>query len=245
MNKKTPSSKVSLWRLLGRAIPLWVGVIFLLVGLVATVGGIQTASTEQTYLSSGLTVDAKVLDKGIERAKRGEHSRTRYLVRYVFQSEQGQQVRSEAEVSVDEWESLEPGSDFRVLYLPDAPENNRAESDTEWIAALVFIVMGCIFTLIGGGLTYTELRSILQAVQLSKNGILTQATVLRAEPTNTMINRVPQWCVTYCYRDSLSQEHEGVSHLMSPEEGSSWQKGDIGAVRYDEHTPSTSVWMGK
>lgn len=142
-------------------------------------------------------------------------------------------------------ESLDPGNILRVLYLPEAPEMNRAKSDTEWIAALVFIGIGSIFTLIGGGLAYTDLGSILQALWLSKNGLLTQATVLRAEPTNTTINRVPQWCVTYCYRDGLNREHDGVSHLMSPEEGSSWQKGDTGAVRYDEHTPLISVWLGK
>lgn len=103
MKKKIPSSKISLWRLLGRAISLGVGVIFCIVGMVSTVIGIQTASTEQTYRSSGLTIDSRVLYKTIERAKRGKHSRTRYLVRYEFQWEQGQQIKSETDVSVEEW----------------------------------------------------------------------------------------------------------------------------------------------
>jgi hypothetical protein len=132
-----------------------------------------------------------------------------------------------------------------VTYLPDAPETNRVDGDNEWIATLVFMGIGGIFTLIGGGLAFTDLRWIIRAIRVSRQGLIAQGTVVRAEPTSLTINRIPQWSVSYRYRDNLGSEQKGTSHLISPEEGRLWKEGDIGTVRYDEKCPSISVWMGK
>lgn len=239
------SSGFPLWRLLSRSVQLWVGVIFFIVGIVFTVIGIQTASTEQDYQTTGLTVDATVLGKSIERAKRGENSQTRYVVTYRFLSEQGKKIESVTEVPVEEWEGLEAGNRLKVTYLPDAPETNRVDGDNEWIAALVFMGIGGIFTLIGGGLAFTDLRWILRAIRVSRYGLITQGTVVRAEPTSLTINRIPQWSVSYRYRGNLGHEHEGTSHLISPEEGRLWKKGASGTVRFDDKRPSINVWIGR
>jgi len=245
MSMGIQSSGVPLWRIVGTAVQLWVGVIFFILGMFLTAVGIQTAGTEQDYRTAGLTVDATVLDKSIERAKRGENSRTRYVVNYRFLSDQDQEVESVTEVPVEEWEGLEVGSKLQVSYLPDTPGTNRVDGDTEWIAALMFMGIGGIFALIGGGLAFADLRWIIRAIGVSRHGLITQGTVLRAEPSRTTINRVPQWCVYYRYRDNLGSEQEGTSHLMPPEEGSLWKEGDTGTVRYDEKSPSISVWMGQ
>ena len=239
------SSAFPLWRLLSRSVQLWVGVIFFTVGIVFTVIGIQTACMERDYQTTGLTVDAMVLGKSIERAKRGENSRTRYVVSYRFLSEQGKKIESVTEVPVDEWEGLEAGNRLQVTYLPDAPETNRVDGDNEWIAALVFMGIGGIFTLLGGSLAFPDLRWIIRAIHVLRHGLITQGTVVRAEPTSVTINRIPQWSVSYRYRDNLGSEQEGASHLISPEEGRLWKEGDTGTVRYDEKRPSISVWMGK
>ena len=235
----------SVWKLLSRSVLLWVSLIFFILGIVLTGVGIQTASTEQAYRNQGVMVDATVLDKSIERAKRGEHSRTRYLVNYRFLSEQGQNIESVTEVSVETWEGLEPDRTFPTTYLPDAPDTNRVEGENEWIAALVFMGVGGIFAFIGGGLAFTEIRSMFRIIRVSRHGVLTKGTVVRAEPTNTTINRVPQWCVSYRFCDNLGRELNGVSHFMSPEEGQLWKEGDTGTVRFDEQRPTISVWMGR
>jgi hypothetical protein len=134
---------------------------------------------------------------------------------------------------------------LQVTYLPDAPEMNRLEGATEWIAALVFMSIGGIFTLLGGGLAFPDLRWIIRAIRVLRHGLSTQGTVVRAEPTSLRINRIPQWSVSYRYRDNLGREQEGASHLISPEEGRLWKEGDTGTVRFDEHQPSISVWMGQ
>lgn len=139
MTTKSQSAGFSFWRLVFTSITLWVGGIFLIVGVLLTVTGIQSASTETAYRKEGLTADAKVLDKLLERAKRGENSRTRYLVSYRFRSEQGKEMDGVTEVPVEEWEALEAGSSIRVLYLPDSPGTNRVEGENEWIVSLVFI----------------------------------------------------------------------------------------------------------
>jgi len=239
------SSGFSLWRIVGTAVQLWVGVIFFILGTVFTVVGIQAASTEQAYNKNGLTVEATVLGKSIERAKRGEKSRTRYVVNYRFLSDQDQEIENVTEVPVEDWEDLAAGDKLQVTYLPDAPEINRVDGNNEWIAALVFIGIGGIFTLIGAGLAFMDLRSIIRTIRVSRHGLITQGTVLRAEPTRTTINKVPQWCIHYRYRDNLGSEQEGASHRISPEEGRLSKEGDTGTVRYDEKSPSISVWMGK
>lgn len=239
------SSGLTVWSLFSRSVLLWVGIIFFILGTVFTVIGIQTASTEQAYRTKGLTVEATVLSKSIERAKRGEHSRTRYLIGYRFLSEQGQEIESVTEVPVEEWEGLEGGRKFPVNYLPEAPETSRVDGENEWIVALVFMGVGGIFTLIGGGLAFTDLRSIIRTIRVARHGLITQGTVLRAEPTRTTINKVPQWCIHYRYRDNLGSEQDGASHLMPPEEGRIWKEGDTGTVRFDEKSPSISIWMGQ
>lgn len=245
MRTGSQSAGFSLWKFVGRSVRLWVGGIFVLVGMIFLVIGIQTAGTEQAYRTTGITVDATVLSKSIEKAKRGEHSRTRYLVTYRYLSEQGQEIESVTEVPVEDWEDLEAGKTLPITYLPDAPETNRADGDNEWIAALVFLGMGGLFTLIGGGLAFWDLRVILRVIRVLRHGLITQGTVLRAGPTRTTINKVPQWCIHYRYRDHLGHEREGTSHLMSPGEGRLWKKGNAGTVRYDDQCPSNSVWMGK
>lgn len=245
MRMEIQSPGFPFWRLLFRSVQLWVGVIFFIVGIVFTVIGIQTAGTEQDYQTTGLTVEAMVLGKSIERAKRGENSRTRYVVSYRFFSEQEKKIESVTEVPVEEWEGLEAGHRLQVTYLPDAPEMNRLEGATEWIAALVFMSIGGIFTLLGGGLAFPDLRWIIRAIRVLRHGLITQGTVVRAEPTSLRINRIPQWSVSYRYRDNLGREQEGASHLISPEEGRLWKEGDTGTVRFDEHQPSISVWMGQ
>jgi hypothetical protein len=235
----------SLFKLASRSVWFWAGALFLLVGVVFTTTGIQELREEQEYQEQGLTVQATVSSKSIERAKRGENSRTRYVIAYRFTTTQGEAIDGSAEVSVEEWESLEAGQPFSVTYLPDAPQLSRATGEDDWITALIFTGLGGVLTLLGGGLTFGSLRSILRTVRLSREGLIAEGTILHVGPTNTTINRVRQWRVRYRYRDHLGRTQEGQSHLLSPDEASGWREGNAGTVRFDRQQPHVSVWVGK
>ena len=234
------------WTLLSRAGALWLGTVLGVLGMVFAMIGVRNAYTERQYYAQGLSVAATMTDKSIERAKRGENSRTRYLVSYRFTLSDGQAMESSAEVPVEAWERLEAGQTFPVTYLPDAPGSSRVQGRGEdaWIAVYVFLAIGTVFTLLDGGLAYSDLYLILRTIRVSRHGLPTEGTMVAVRPTGTSVNRVPQWRLSYRYRDHLGQTQEGASHLLSPEEASAWKAGDRGTVRFDRERPEISVWMG-
>ena len=246
MMTRSPATGPSPWSLLSRAGALWLGTVLGLLGIVFAIIGVRDAYTERQYHAQGLTVAATVTDKSIERANHEENSRTRYLVSYRFTSPEGQDMESSAEVPVEAWERLEAGQTFPVTYLPDAPGSSRVQSggEDDWIAVYVFLAIGAVFTLLGGGLAYSDLRLIRRTIRVSRHGLPTEGTMVTVRQTGTSINRVPQWRLSYRYRDHLGRTQEGASHLLSPEEASAWKAGDRGTVRFDRERPEISVWMG-
>ena len=234
----------SLWTVVSRSVQLWVGLFLLILGLVFLSIGAREAWTEQAYRTQGLSVEAVVLDKALVKATLGENSRTRYVVHYRFVPQQGEEVRGSADVPVDEWERLQEGQNIPVTYLPGDAESSRTSGEDEWIAALVFLCIGGVFSLLGGGLAFFDLRAVLRAIRVSRHGMATEGTVVHVGPTRTSINRVRQWRIDYRYRDHLGRAHEGASHPLSPEDGAAWKEGDKGAVRFDRERTEISVWIG-
>jgi uncharacterized protein DUF3592 len=246
MTNLSVSSGPSLWKFLSRAVVLWVGSFLFVLGCIFTGIGLNEAAKERPYQSSGVAVDATVTEKTIDRAKRGGNPRTRYLVSYQFASPEGRKIEGSGEVSVEEWERLNAGKKVPVTYLRNAPASSRIQgsNDDAWIAVYVFLAIGGVFTLLGGGLAVYEGRTVVRTIQVSRHGLPTQGTVLRVEPTSTSINRVRQWRLRYRYRDHVGRTQDGESHLLSPDEASVWQEGDTGTVRFDRERPQDSVWMG-
>lgn len=241
----SPAAGPSAWKLLSRAALLWVGTVLFIVGSVLATIGVQEARKEQTYHKQGLTIDALVLDKTIEQAKRGENSSTRYLVTYRFTTAQGETVEGSSEIPVEDWERLEAGQKFPVTYLPDAPASNRPHSEGDWIAIYVFLAIGGVFTVLGGGLAFSDLRAIVRTIRVSRHGLPTEGTIVSVGPTGTSINRVRQWRIRYRYRDHLGRTQESQSHLLSPDEAAAWREGNAGTVRFNRERPQDSVWIGK
>jgi hypothetical protein len=217
------------------------------IGAIFTAIGLNEAANERPYQVRGITVDATVNEKSIERANRGENPRTRYLVTYHFASPEGREIEGSGEVSVEKWERLETGGKVSITYLPDAPASSKLEgsSNDAWITVYVFLAIGGVFTLLGGGLALYDGRTVVRSIRISRHGQPTRGTVNRVEPTSTTINRVRQWRLRYQYRDHVGRTQEGESHLLSPDEASAWHEGDTGAVRFDRERPQHSVWMGE
>jgi len=245
MTTSPHASSLSLSALARRSILLWVGLLFSIVGLVFLTIGVNASLEEHAYRTQGLDMQAVVLEKTLVRADRQNTPRTRYLVTYQFTSADGEVIDGTAEVPVEKWERLEAGQPFAVTYLPGDPDSSRLPGGNQWIPALVFTAFGGVFTLLGAGLAFVDGRHLIRAARVLRHGLVTDGTVLRASPTSTSINRVPQWRIHYRYRDHLGRTQEGASHLVSLAEGSTWKEGDRGTVRFDRERPEISLWLGR
>lgn len=235
----------SLWTMVRRSVLLWIGTLFLILGLVFLTIGVHTSLEVLAYDLRGLEVQAVVFDKTLVRANHQDNARTQYLVTYRFTSANGEERDGTADLPGEEWERLELGQTFPVTYLPDKADSSRIPSGDEWIAALVFSIIGGVFTLLGAGLAWVDVRTLVRATRVLRHGLLTEGTVLRTEPTGTSSNRVAQWQIRYRYRDQMSRTQEAVSHLVSPAEAAAWKEGDRGTVRFDRERPEISVWVGR
>lgn len=235
----------SVLKLLGRAFPLWIGGVLFVFGLVFGGIGVREGLREQAYRDQGLMADARVVDKSIVRAERAEQSTTRYVLSYRYTTAEGEPRDGTADVSVEEWERLEPGAALPIVYLPGQIDTSRPQDDGDAVLTIVFVSIGAAFALIGGTVAFMSGRSVARMIRVLRIGADTDGTVLRAAPTNVRINRVPQWQIHYRYRDGLGRVHEAASHVVSPREGSAWNEGDAGRVRFDPERPELSVWIGR
>lgn len=224
---------------------LWFGVIFSFVGLMAAFGGVQEWRAQQHFQQEAVSAQATVLSKSIEKATRDGNPRTKYLVTYRFAPAEGAPIEQAGEVSVDEWERLDEGSPFPIRYLPSDPQTTQTDADNQWWVPLIFVAGGLLFTSIGLAVAWSDLRHVLLVFRLSRSGHPAEGTVRNVWPTSTSINRVPQWRLSYEYRDHVGRTQEGESHLLSPEEASEWHQGEKGIVRFDRERPQDSVWVGR
>ena len=102
----------SFLRLARRSVILWVGVPFFAIGSIFLYFGIQDLFQEHRYQREGIAAQATVLSKSLVRAKRGENSRTKYLLTYRFTTTAREVIENANEVPVEEWERLDEGSSY-------------------------------------------------------------------------------------------------------------------------------------
>lgn len=219
------------------------GALFLLVGLGALYGGIEEAAKEQAYRDQGQAVDALVVAKSIQRASRDGNSSTKYEIAYRFTTTEGRTLEGTDAVSVDEWERLEPGSAFRITYLPGAAGASRAEGSGGMGSAYGMMILGGLFALVGGFFLLSNVRRFIRERRLLRHGMTAQGTVVAVEASNFAVNRVRQWNVRYRYQDHFGQRQEGTSSPVPPDEAHAVHVGDTVEVRFDSERPEQSMWV--
>jgi hypothetical protein len=228
--------------LVRRSFLLWFGAAFLGIGLFIAVMGFQETRRERRYETRGEAINAVVVRKSIRPASRQGNTSTRYEVTYRFTTEDGRALEGVDAVSVEQWESLDAGSPFRITYLPGAPGSSRAQGSGDLASGLVGIGAGSLFALVGGGLFVWSGRRLRREWRLLRTGEATQGSVVAVEPTNVRVNRVQQWRVRYRYQDHLGRTHEGVSGTVSPYEAGLVEVGGTLPVRFDRQRPEESTW---
>jgi hypothetical protein len=236
---------VSVFKTLRRSVLLWIGAMFFAVGTVATFIAVQEWRTRQHFEREAVQAGATILSKSIEKATRDGNPRTQYQVTYRFAVPGGDSIEQVGEVSVDEWERLDEGSPFPVRYLPSDPTTTHLDFRDAWWLPLIFVAGGLLFTSIGLTVAWLDLRHVRLVLRLSRSGHPAEGTVRKVWPTGTSINRVPQWRLSYEYRDHVGRTQQGESHLLSPDEASEWHEDDRGAVRFDRERPQDSIWIGR
>jgi len=217
----------------------------LLVGSFFFLKGAYEILQERLYQTERQVAQGTVLAKSIDRARRDGNPRTRYTILYSFKTANGQRLENRAEVSVEEWEKLEEGNTFQVIYLPDALQSSRIAGKQDLGSALASVVLGGTFALIGGIFFFRSLRQVRRGLRLRREGTVAEGTIVEVAPSSITINRVRQWQIHYRYQDHFGQTQEGKSEPLPPDEASEWNAGDTGVVRFDQQRPRDSVWVGK
>jgi hypothetical protein len=219
------------------------GGLFLFVGLGLLYSGIQEAAQERAYREHGQAVEALVVAKSIQRASRDGNSSTKYEIAYRYTTAEGRTLEGVDAVSVDEWEGLEPGSAFRITYLPGASQASRAEGSGGMASAYGMMALGSLLALVGSVFLVNRVRRLLKERRLLATGMTAQGTVVAIEPSDFAVNRVRQWNVRYRYQDHLGQHQEGTSGPMPRDEAHAVQAGDTVEVRFDSERPGESMWV--
>lgn len=222
---------------------LSVGTIFLVVGVSA---GIYRSMLNDRLDKEGRTVDGVVLTKEIHTTsnKKGSRSSPSYRVAFRFVPREGETVRGTADVTTEEWDLLEERGPIQVTYLPEQPQTYRvAGQSQDVLLPLIFGVVGGVIGALGGFIVFNAVVTRKREKELSRTGVMAEATITDIGPSYLRINGVSQIKVRYRFQDGRGKTREG-SCTMSPEEAGNWPPGHKGQVRYDPRKPKTNIWIG-
>jgi hypothetical protein len=236
----------------GENFPLWFGGIWLAVGgpmlLLGLYFGWQQASIAEQLQTHGQTASGMVLTKYIARSSSHSDrssSTPTYWVTVRFSTEAGKVIKGKAQVEVDTWDALIERHPIQVTYLPSAPQTYRIEGETStWILPFIFAGIGALFTIVGGAVFWSGLRSRRVTERLRHSGMTVEATVTSIGPGSVRINGVKQWVIRYEFTDAAGRKRTGISFPMAPEEAEAWDAGQHGFIRYDPRAPGKSLWIG-
>lgn len=222
---------------------LSVGAIFLVVGVSV---GVYRSELNDRLDKEGRTVDGVVVTKEIYTTsnKNGSRSSPSYRVTFRFVPREGDTVHGMADMNMEDWDALVERGPIQVTYLPDQPQSYRAAGQSQGIVLpLVFGAVGGVVGSIGGFIVFNAVGKRKRERDLSRTGMLAEATIVDVGPSYLRINGVSQIKLRYRFQDAQGRPREGSCH-MSPEEAGEWPPGHTGRVRYDPRKPSVNVWMG-
>ena len=223
-----------------------IGVLFVGVSVAVYVYGAQL---DARFAAQGRTTEGVVLGKEIAYSSSSSSSTSSspsYRVMFRFTDERGDTLRGSATLEPEAWDALVEGGPIEVSYLPDAPRTYRVpgRSDTAAVLSLVFGGIGAALAIVGGFVLFSARRNRRRERELERSGIDAMATVVSVAPGLLRINGIPQWKLSYRFRDAQGRSHDG-SRTLSAQDAQAWQEGATCRVRYDSRNPRSHVWIGK
>ncbi len=136
--------------------PLWVGLIFGVVGPITMALGVGLWLQEAALADRGVAVEAVIDDTSIDTSDDG----TTYRIHYRFESSDGGTHGGSTQVDWIRFAATRIGEPITVSYLPDDPSVNRVGTPDQVRSFVPILVggVGGLFGLIGIGISIDGLR---------------------------------------------------------------------------------------
>ncbi|MGQ0735423.1 MAG: DUF3592 domain-containing protein [Acidobacteriota bacterium] len=237
----------TMWQIARGSFFFWCGGIFLLCGLPFFIVGVFLFQDDWRFARDARSTQGMVLSKDIRVSSSGSGSRrssTRhYEVTYRFTAD-GETYEGQDELSHDAWQGLREREPVEVRYRPHRPSSHHLAQRSEWMLKTIFLLLGSVFTSIGGTMVIRALRHARLEAHLRQHGVTADGIVVALEARNVRVNNVQQWRLGYEYRDFQGRRHEGAIHLPA-DQAQDWTVGDTGRVLYDSTAPARAVWLGR
>jgi hypothetical protein len=134
--------------------------LFAAAGLACAGAGVYLEWRAAAFRRAALPTTGKVTSKWRSSSYKSE-SETKYLVEYQFATPSGETLRNHDCVTYWWWHDAAPGRPVRVYYMPGSPHWNALGAPRIDWNGVIWLVVGCVFCLVGIGGGTIVLRDIL------------------------------------------------------------------------------------
>ncbi len=125
---------------------VWIGPVFLIVGILLIAIGVLTLLRHRSFMQRAEVTEGEIVDIA-ESYSAGTDGRRLYFPVVRYATPQGE-IRQRSKVGTS-WKGKKIGSRVEVYYLRDDPATFKLRSLGHWLLALVPIVMGIGFAVMG------------------------------------------------------------------------------------------------
>lgn len=140
----------------------WIpAIVCLLVGIGVLILGNHARQNENRFMEYGQQAEGTVIE--VKRvSKRSGRKRKRTTTSYCpivsFTNAEGQLQQAPSLLSTKDHKKLKPGDKVTIYYLPENKEEGLLQGDSNSESYLMFILVGGIFTAVGGGIIIRNIR---------------------------------------------------------------------------------------
>lgn len=140
----------------------WIpAIVCILVGLGVLFLGNLASQKENRFIEHGQQIEAAVIEvKRVSKRSGGKRKRTTtsYCPIVSFTNAEGQLQQASSLLSTKAHKSLKPGDKVTIYYMPENKEEVLLQGDSNSGSYFMIMLVGGIFTAVGGGITIRNIR---------------------------------------------------------------------------------------
>ena len=140
----------------------WIpAIVCILVGIGVMLLGNYARQKENRFMEHGQRAEASVIEvKRVSKRSGGKRKKTStsYCPIVSFTNTDGQLQQASSLLSTKEHKKLRPGDKVTIYYLPENKEEVLLQGDSNSGSYLMIMLVGGIFTAVGGGIIYLFTR---------------------------------------------------------------------------------------
>ena len=159
---------------------------------------------EDWLRSNGVTTHGVVERTYTTREQSDDGSNTVYWVEYYFRPNGDERLSTASRVRKSFYEDVREGSEVRVNYPPDNPNDSRLEGAGSRFAAVYFGLFCLLFVCVGCVSMWRQFAKARKAQTLQTLGSLERARIFEIKATGIKINRVKQYRPVWRLEDGTS-----------------------------------------